>query len=96
MGKWSEGWGWGCRRVTQKEPALSLSLILTQRGETGPLSLVPPIQVVLRKPVLSWTVVCEVSSSRENPDISGKRQGVHGTEASVLGGPDAINITLWP
>ena len=43
MGKWSEGWGCGYRRVTQKEPALALSLILTQRGETGPLSLVPPI-----------------------------------------------------
>lgn len=43
MGKWSEGWGRGYRRVTQKEPALALSLILTQRGETGPLSLVPPI-----------------------------------------------------
>ena len=39
--------------------------------------------------------MCEISSSRENLDISGKRQGVHGTEASVLGDRDAINITLW-
>ena len=39
--------------------------------------------------------MCEIISSRENPDISGKRQGVLSTEASVLGDPDAINIILW-
>lgn len=96
MGKWSEGRGGdgGIEGATEGTSTVFVLWFLTRWERLGPLSwcCLSEAALVLRKPLLPGAVVCEIISSRENPEVSGKRQEVHGIEAPVLGGPGCCNF----
>lgn len=75
----SESGGQGCRMILWKEPILfSLGPQFWCHLSEG--------TVVLRKLLLSGAVICEIIS-RANPEVSGKRGGIHCIEGPVVGGP---------